>query len=87
MRARPKKGFVERKPIMLEEIIKEKERVETITTNQKSTRLEMGTLRLIIALGLYRTSETFGTLHYCKCHDKLVDKTHINECSLLNVTG
>jgi hypothetical protein len=47
----------------------------------------MSTLRLILALGQHRTTDTFGTLHYCTCHDKLLDKSHINECTLLNEHG
>ena len=47
----------------------------------------MATLRLIIALGLNRTTDNFGTLHFCKAYNKLVDQHHINECTLLNDRG
>jgi hypothetical protein len=44
----------------------------------------MSELRLILALEKCRTTEIYGTNHFCKKHNQIVDKLHIDECDLIN---
>jgi hypothetical protein len=45
--------------------------------------IKMADMRLMLALERKRTTDTYGTLHFCKTHDQLVDKLHIDECTHL----
>ena len=42
---------------------------------------------MILALEKNRTTETYGTHHFCKKHNEIVDKDHINNCDLLYIEG
>ncbi len=39
----------------------------------------------MLALERKRTTDTFGTHHFCRTHDVMVDKNHIDECSHLKI--
>lgn len=45
----------------------------------------MQDFRLILALERKRTTDTFGTHHYCKSHNQIVDTHHIDDCSHLKL--
>jgi len=59
LRARPKKGLIETKPIEVANIKRDEEKAERAQKNQRSFKLELSSLRLIIALGLFRTTDTY----------------------------
>ena len=47
--------------------------------------IKLSEMRLMLALERKRTTDTFGTHHYCKTHEQMVDEHHIDECSHLNI--
>ena len=53
----------------------------------RSVYIQKDTLSLICAVTSGRTMTPFSKRHYCKKHQKVVDKKHIDSCSLINDMG
>jgi hypothetical protein len=45
--------------------------------------MELGSIKLALALTRKRTTCTYVTTHFCKNHNYLVDKLHIDKCDLI----
>ena len=50
---------------------------------RKLMPLETDIKDLILAVSAKRTINYFGKFHYCKQHEKIVDKNHIDDCIYL----
>lgn len=64
--------------------MRQSERNEIIKMNIKSSKLDMGCLRLALALERKRTTDSYGYHHYRRTHKEIVDYEHIDCCDFLN---
>ncbi len=67
-RAKAKKGFVDTVEITEQQKLERASLKEKAGLNMRASRIKLSEIRLILALERKRTTDTYGTHHYCKTH-------------------
>ena len=74
-------------PDPIREVLTELIPAKTFFQREKKIIIEKSVHEMMLAVSFNRTIVHYGVRHYCNEHQAMVDKNHINECSLIQECG